>query len=144
MPQETRANPEGSRRGNKSLPKIPSKTYRISNVAAGAQIAGASTVSLNSTLYIEIEGPNPDHGVMKEDEPHIGIAFGRDVKLNAAIDEHKVELVQVPENELKVNGEKNPVRKSTGLIWIQFKPVQAGMLSKAIELLLAAYEPNVF
>lgn len=136
--QEAQVHPELSQSGPKALPLIPTKTYQVPLVNAGMWIAGASVFSAKCQLYAEMERPDPNHGVMLEEELHLGIALGPDTKLNDTVNEQKVTHVQVPDEELKVRKEKNPVPKGQGLIRIRLTPTQAGRLAHAIELLCAS------
>ena len=132
---EAQVHPERSQSGPKALPVIHSKTYQIPLVSAGMWIAGASVFSANCQLFAEMERPARNHGVMQEEELHLGISFGWDTKLCDNVDMQKITLFEVPERELKVRGEKNPVPKGWGEIQIRLTADQAGRLALAIEQL---------
>jgi hypothetical protein len=71
-----------------------------------------------------MERPNDGHIEMQGPEVHIGIPLSN-VVFNGILNENLVQYITVPEGEIRVAGEINPIRKANGLIRIVLDQVQA-------------------
>jgi len=102
---ETNVDPEASRAGPQTLPQIE-KQYKatVSNIHG---TCGGYSFSKATTIYLDHEKPDTNHVEMVGEERHLGIPF---YQLSGEEDTNLISLRDVPESELRVQGERNPVK----------------------------------
>jgi hypothetical protein len=116
-------NPEAYRVGPQTLPLID-ETRTVRYISSDVSVGGFNVSGTNGSIYIDMERPNDGHIEMQGPEVHIGIPLSN-VVFNGILNENLVQYITVPEGEIRVAGEINPIRKANGLIRIVLDQVQA-------------------
>lgn len=107
-------NPEDYRDGPQTLPKID-ESRKVQHVGATIIIAGFQVDSPSGDIFIDMERPNEGHIEMKGPEIHLGIPLE---EIWGELDKVQIRRYIIPQSELRVAGEKNPVPKALGEILI--------------------------
>lgn len=127
-------NPELSRKGPQTLPLIE-ETRSIKYAKTQMNIADCRIEGLRGTVYIDRELPNEGHIEMKGKEIHMGIPLQY---ILGNINTDLVSTHVVPEDEIRVDGEKNPINKAMGTFKIAFTKDEAKKLASTL-LFLGQY-----
>lgn len=102
--------PEAFRVGPQTLPLID-ETRRVRHQLTEMRIAGCLIQGNPGPIYIDRERPNEGHIEMVGPEIHLGIPL---TNVRGTIDITQTRNYHVPENELRVRGEVNPIKKALG------------------------------
>jgi hypothetical protein len=128
LAQPSYVNPEMSRKGPQTLPLID-ETRTVKYAKTQMNIAECKIEGKHGTVYIDREKPNEGHIEMKGREIHFGIPLQY---ILGSINESLVSTHIVPEEEVRVEGEENPVRKSQGTLKIAFTTEEAKKLASTL------------
>lgn len=121
-------NPEGSRKGPQTLPLID-ETRSIRYAKTLMSIADCKVEGKQGTVYIDREKPNEGHIEMIDREIHFGIPLQ---SILGRLNETLISTHMVPDSEIRVNGEQNPVRKAIGTLKIAFTAQEARKLASTL------------
>ncbi|MEK3907873.1 hypothetical protein [Oceanobacillus sp. FSL W7-1309] len=124
----TTVNPEDFRNGPQTLPLID-EARRVRQHQTMMNIAGCTINGNSGPVYMDRERPNEGHIEMVGPEIHLGIPLS---KVNGTIDLAQTREYNVPETELRIIGESNPVRKAYGRLTISFEIQQAQNLAATL------------
>lgn len=128
MADNNSINPENYRIGEQTLPIImDSKQIKYCN--ARFDIAGFTVEGVNKNIYIDLENPNMGHREMIEQEIHLGIPLE---KVNGILNNEMVWKETVPNSEIRVRGEVNPVKKANGVFKIKLDRNEAKKLATTL------------
>lgn len=116
------------RKGPQTLPRID-ESRRVRHKYSEMIIAGFKVVGESGPVYVDIERPSEGHIEMKGPEVHIGVPLS---SVDGNLNKDLIELVTIPETELRVEGEKNPVKKSMGQLRICFEIAEARNLATTL------------
>lgn len=121
--------PNDFRAGPQSLPII-AEARQLWCARADVSIAGLVVTGGVGTVYLDRESPNEGHVEMKGPEVHIGVPLRAGV--SGSFDPRLVQRIEVPAEELRVAGERNPVPKAIGIVRIEFDLRQAADLAATL------------
>lgn len=125
---QANVNPEAARMGPQALPIIQQQyTIDILNAygyCAGYNFGGATR------MYFDHERPNDNHIEMIGEERHLGIPLSN---INGLEDATSIQLHNVPNSELRVGGEENPVKFAELKIYIEMTIGQACNFARTIQ-----------
>jgi hypothetical protein len=124
----TTVDPEDYREGPQTLPLID-EARRVSHSRAVMNIAGYSIEGNAGSVYMDRERPNEGHIEMVGPEIHLGIPLTR---VRGNLDLPQTRTLNVPQKELRVAGETNPIRKAPGTLSISFDIDQAQNLAATL------------
>lgn len=120
--------PEAFRSGPQTLPRIH-ETRRVRHSGTNMSIAGFRIWGDQGPVYIDRESPNEGHIEMQGPEVHIGIPLQH---IHGELDLSQIRYVSVPERELRVGGEVNPIKKARGILRLSFDQSQARDLAATL------------
>jgi len=115
--------PEDFRVGPQTLPHIDEARV-VTYDQTSMTIAGCRIVGQYRNIYLDRERPREGHVEMVEPEIHLGINLNGG-RIIGTIEPALTQLHTVPEDELRVGGETNPIRKAIGRLEIRLNIVQA-------------------
>lgn len=124
----TSVNPEDFRNGPQTLPLID-EARRVSHRRTEMNIASCTITGNQGPVYMDRERPNEGHIEMVGPEIHLGIPLSNVI---GNIDLTETREYNVPESELRVAGERNPIRKAYGRLNIMFDIPQAQNLAATL------------
>ena len=108
------ASPEYYRRGRQTLPII-SDSRKIYFHSIEVAIAGYEIRQYSGSVYLDCESPNEGHIEMKGPEVHFGIPLDN-CTIRGGKDETEIIYERVPDSELRVGTERNPIPKARGAV----------------------------
>jgi hypothetical protein len=121
-------NPDDFRRGPQALPKI-TESRTVTHRGAGIRIAGVEVSGSRGAIYLDQEAPQDGFIEMKGPEVHIGVPLQ---STGGSLDPASITAVDVPSGEIRVLGEKNPVNKADGEVWIRLDQKNAADLAATL------------
>ena len=122
------ANPEDYRIGGQALPVI-GEQRSLRYFRAEIQSAGISVAGRGNRLFIDREAPHQNHVEMQGDEIHIGVQLDN---IAGHLNMQQVEYHNIPESELRVRGEHNPVPKAKVFVKILLFNLVASDLGRTL------------
>lgn len=120
--------PENFRSGPQTLPLID-EARKVSHRHTEMHIAGSHIYGGPGSVYIDRERPNDGHIEMQGSEIHLGIPL---TYARGIIDLSQTRTVMVPENEIRVQGESNPIRKCSATLRAVFDIKEAQNLAATL------------
>lgn len=120
--------PEAFRKGQQTLPHI-GESRQVTCSSAEVSLAGCQVRGQNCRVFLDRERPHDKHIEMKGPEVHLGIPLAQ---VAGALDPTQINKVTVPDAELRVVGEHNPVRKAKGRVLVSLPPEQARNLAATL------------
>ena len=129
--ESTTVSPERFRIGEQTLPQIKaSKKIDFSNTQVC--IAGYTIIQNEGRIFIDSEEPAEGHIEMKGPEIHLGIDL-RNCTVEGNKDMEEIIYEDVPEGELRVGNEKNPIEKARGIVKIILSEDDAKKLAHTLK-----------
>lgn len=120
--------PEDFRVGPQSLPRIR-EGRRVSHIHTKMTIAGYRIEGGPGPMYVDQEEPAEGHIEMQGPEVHIGIPLHQ---ISGDLDQSAIRYVNVSLSELRVKGERNPVKKASGTLKVTLGAEQARNLAATL------------
>lgn len=120
--------PELYRVGSQTLPIIKESrnvNYFEAYIKIGGYIAGGN----NGRVFVDLEEPNEGHIEMLGPEVHLGIPIQ---SVSGKMDMNLIFEENVPDVEIRVEGETNPVKKSKGAVLIVLNDIEARNLATTL------------
>ena len=125
------SSPEDYRRGPQTLPII-TQSRKIMFSSANVTIAGYQITQTDGRVFIDTEEPNEGHIEMKGPEIHLGIEL-KNCSISGQKNHDLVTKMNVPENELRVNNEQNPIETARREVCIVFDIPNARSLAATLQ-----------
>jgi hypothetical protein len=128
VPPVTAANPNRARQGPQALPHIH-RAFELPNSGARVTVAGYTVTGDGGRTFVELESPAAIHVEMGGYEVHVGVPLQRVI---GVLDVAQTWQEHVPNAELRVEGEANPVRKADGAVRVRFSAGEAARLAAGL------------